>query len=316
MTFQEQLMETLHNKGVSKPSIALYIRVLRSLGGSDFQNLGFLNDHKTNLEKIKISRGKKASENTVYNKLTAIRSVLQATEFGGENLYNFYKKPAESIKIKLIEKSVSGEKSEKEKNCWMKPNEIREILEKVKQRAHWTKSRDDINDYLIMTLYVSLVPRRLMDYALMILLRGNPPKVLGNTVNWLILKDNLMIFNQHKNTNISGTEYLNVKDNAGFQDALALHLSTLPAVAKSAKFVQSALLQHTNGKPYNGDDIRNTLYRLIKPGVSVTMLRKIFATELAPSKDMLEKIITQARLMSHDLTTHIRQYVKNEITDS
>jgi len=310
-------METLYNKGVSKPSIALYIRVLRSLGGSDFQNLDFLNDYKTNLEKIKISRGKKASENTVYNKLTAIRSVLQATEFGGENLYNFYKKPAESIKIRLTEKSVSGEKSEKEKNCWMKPSEIREILEKVKQRAHWTQSREDINDYLIMTLYVSLVPRRLMDYALMILLRGNPPKVLANSVNWLIVKDNLMIFNQHKNTNISGTEFLNVKDNAGFQDALALHLSTLPAVHKSAKGpCQRPLLQHINGAPYNGDAIRNTLYRLIKPGVSVTMLRKIFATELAPNKETLEKIIEQARLMSHDLTTHIRSYVKNEIVDS
>jgi hypothetical protein len=207
--------------------------------------------------------------------------------------------------------------TEKEKAAWMTPEEIAEKVDKIKKQAHCTQSREDVSDYLILALYCILPPRRVLDYAMMVMLRGKVPKVLNTNVNWFIVDEGKMIFHIHKNTAVTGTEWnINAKDSEGFQDALKLYLSTLPPLAKSAKMVQQPLLQHKNGTAYNEAAIRKTLYRLLKHGCGASMIRKIYATAAAPDKETLEKVIARAKNMGHDLQTHIRHYVKNEITES
>jgi len=311
------LKETLENKGVGASSIKQYFTTLKNLAGGDFLSLDFLNDTKAVIDRISKVGQRKASQNTVYNKMTGIRSVLQATGHGGAELYDSYKDKAESIKNRLTQASVSGVMTEKEKAAWMTPEEIASVLDNVKKRAHITQSREDVTDYLILALYCILPPRRVLDYAMMVMIRGKVPKVLNTNVNWFIVDEGKMIFNIHKNTTVTGTEWnTNAKDSDGFQDALKLYLSTLPALAKGAKMVQQPLLQHKNKLPYNEAAIRKTLYRLLKPGCGASMIRKIYATAAAPDKETLEKIVARAKNMGHDLQTHIRHYVKNEITDS
>lgn len=312
--YMTTLKETLEQKGVGASSLKQYFTTLRTLAGGDFTNLDFLNDSKAVIEKISKVGEKKASQNTIYNKMTGIRSVLQATGHGGDELYDAYKGKAESIKNKLTQASASGVMTEKEKAAWMTPEEIASVLDNVKKRAMCTQSRQDVTDYLILALYCILPPRRVLDYAMMCMIRGKAPKVLNTNVNWFIVDEGRMIFNVHKNATVTGTEYnTNAKDSDAFQDALKLYLSTLPALSKSAKMVQQPLIQHVNGTAYNEAAIRKTLYRLLKPGCGASMIRKIYATAAAPDKESLEKIIARAKSMGHDLQTHIRHYIKNEI---
>ena len=150
-----------------------------------------------------------------------------------------------------------------------------------------------------------------MDYCEMKILRGKAPRNLSNQSNYFIVDENKMVFNVYKTVATHGVETVSVADNVEFQEAYKLYETILPKKISSAKYTMSGLLQNTDGSSWSRDVIRNRLSKLLGKGVGVGMLRKILATDGAPSKEEMEKLMVAAAGQSHSLNTHIRYYMKN-----
>jgi hypothetical protein len=310
MTFVEEIEKLFVTKGLSANSIKKYMIVLRQLGGENFTSLDFLRNVKKVDAAIKMTGGKPASDNTYCNKLVAIRSTIVTTGMDEDPIYDEYKALFEPVKARLNAMAKSGEKTDKEKEAWAQPAELRQVLATTKAKAFVDKNRENIVDYFLLSLYLCLPPRRVLDYSAMVIIRGVAPKVLATDKNYFIVAENRMVFYVHKNASHRGEEHMKTELHTEFTEAYGLYSTLLKPLPKGAKYTQTPLLQHTSGISYNQDKIRNTLYRLLGQGVGSSMLRKILSTEQMPDKDAAEKMVEMARDMGHTLTTHIKHYIK------
>lgn len=308
------LKELFEAKNLTPASVAGYIRNLTYLNGGDFQDLKFLDAHNEIIRKSKLTQaGKEASNNTYKNRLTTILAALTTMGQGDGANYEFYKQKYDEAKDVLTKIAVSGELTKSESDAWKPAADIKEIFANVKAKALAPKaSRDDISDYFLLSLWLTLAPRRLIDYTCMKLLRGTPPKNLSNQCNYFIVDQHKMVFNVFKTAGTNGPETCNVRDNVEFQEAFKIYSTILKKSSVTAKYTVSALLQHVDGTSWNSDKIRNKLYALLGDGIGVNMLRKILASDGAPAKEEMEKLMTAAAGQSHSVATHIRYYMKNK----
>jgi len=311
--FMNELERDFISTGRCTTTAAKYVRELRHIAGGNFADLDFLNDVKKTMSAIKVSeRGGPASDNTVKNKLCTILATISMTGYDDNPLYENYKQHFDEYKAKLTAHAKSGEKTARETEVWRPMSELMEVYNKTKAIAIKQRDCASIMDAMILALYLVLPPRRVLDFAVMSVVRGKAPKNLPNNKNYFLVENKLMIFNQHKNAGVSGTEYLNVSDNAEFLELFALYSTLLTPLTKTTIYTLSPLLRHAGGTGYNDDKIRNTLYRLLGRGIGSSMIRKIVATEQAEaSKTVLEDMLVLAKNMGHSVETHVREYIKN-----
>jgi len=308
MSFTLQLERDFVATGRAPSTAAKYIRELRGIAGGDFTDLDFLNDVANVYVGICTTVRGPASENTIKSKLTTILATLTATGRDEHDIYDDYRKLFNRSKADLTAHAVSGEKTERETAAWRPLSELMAVFETAKTR---TTSHGDKTDYFLLSLYLALPPRRVLDYAEMFILRGKKPADLPKTRNYFIVAENLMIFNVHKNANASGTEYLDVSKYPEFLAAWNVYETTLPPLSTSVKYTMTRMLQYSNGTAYNEDKIRNSLYRLLGHGIGAGMIRKIVASDqMSGSKTAMEEMTMLARGMGHSIATHIREYIK------
>jgi hypothetical protein len=305
----KQLERDFMATGRAPTTAAKYIRELRSIAGEEFTDLDFLTNVDAVYATIARTERGAASENTIKSKLTTILATLTATGRGDHDIYDDYRKLFNRSKADLTAHAVSGEKTAREVAAWRPLSELMAVFETAKTR---TTSHSDKTDYFLLSLYLALPPRRVLDYAECFILRGKKPVDLPTNRNYFIVAENLMVFNVHKNASTAGTEYLDVSKYSEFLAAWEVYEATLSPLSQSVKYTMVRLLQHANGTPYNEDRIRNSLYRLLGHGIGAGMIRKIVSSEQAAgNKAVLEEMTKLARDMGHSLTTHVRDYVKN-----
>lgn len=311
------IKELFEAKNLSKKSVEMYLRNLKYLNGGDVQDLKFLDNQNKIIACAKLTQaGKQASNNTYKNRLTTILAALTTMGHGDGANYEFYKQKYDEAKDVLTKIAISGELSETEKAAWKPAADIKDIFQQVKAKAQGPKAtREEISDYFLLSLWLTMAPRRLVDYTAMKLLRGTPPKNLSNQSNYFIVDQNKMIFNVYKTSSSYGTETVNVADNAEFLEAFKTYSTILKKSSATAKYTLTALLQFLDGTGWSGDNIRNRLYAILGEGIGVTMLRKILASDGAPSKEQMEKLMTVAAGQSHTIGSHIRYYMKNVPAD-
>jgi hypothetical protein len=313
--FQTELSREFEMSGVSAPSIHNYMRILKWLnGGQDYSDLDFLKNVENTETLLRLTENnKQASDNTYKSRLTAILSVLRMTGMSEEPLYNTYKKKYDVVAKKLMDVAKSGEKSEKEKANWVGVNELDDVIKKHKDLAKsTTATRQNKVDYLLLSLYCHLPPRRNMDYHKMLVIRGTAPKTMSNEFNYFIVDQKMMIFHQHKNTNSKGTEIMSA-DNADFLEAFDIYTTIMPKLPRSAKYTKSPLLCYENGQAWkDADMIRYRLNVIFDKNVGPSMLRKIISTQKKPAnKEELEDFMDLCKSMGHSVETHTRYYIKN-----
>jgi hypothetical protein len=308
MSFATQLERDFIATGKAPSTAAKYVRELRGIAGGEFTDLDFLNDVANVYAGICTTVRGPASENTIKSKLTTILATLTTTGRGDHDIYDDYRKLFNGVAADLTAHAVSGEKTTREAAAWRPLSELMAVFETAKTR---TATRGDRTDYFLLSLYLALPPRRVLDYAEMFILRGKPPADLPTNHNYFVVAEGRMIFNVHKNASTAGTEYLTVNTSPEFMAAWSVYQANLPPLSPSVKYTMVRLLQHANGTPYNEDKIRNSLYRLLGHGIGAGMIRKIVASEQAAhGKTVLEEMTTLARNMGHSLATHVRDYVK------
>lgn len=305
---------------LSDNSIANYTRILKHLNnGQEFTTLGFLRNYSRVLTQLVAAKGgKRASDNTIKNRLTAILSALTHTHQEESEPYNFYYKHFQAMKLKLEKHLISGAKTEREQMNWLTEDELAHIYNEIRRRAlQEDASYDDVMNYFLLGLYLELPSARILEYAQMHIVLGTPPKQLPTTSNWLLYNDMCMVINVHKNSNTVGSYDIDLSMYPKFLPILDMYLNTLnKRLSGASKFILFPMLQHRNGSAFSsGDVIRDKLHKIFGKSVGPGMLRKIQdshqAATLGISKNAIEAMAQQAKAQGHSLETHARNYIKN-----
>ena len=287
--FMETLKDTLiRERNLATSSANTYLSNLVLLNDKQaFNNLGFL---KRNKEKI-MEHLSQFAETTEQNYLTAIVSALSTHK--DQHLYKtIYKYYQDILKEKLGVKDEEDttEKTEKQIDNWVtweecenKWKELREEVDKFKHDKSISKRNfETLINYLILSLYVLIPPRRNKDYLCMyVLIKDTPESELEPEIkNYLDLSNEELIFNQYKTKKFYGVQKEKVPEALMevFRTWLKFH-PTLNGIAKKSREVK--LFVNAEGIAQNLDNfITLRLNKIFKKKVGCTMLRHVYITHM------------------------------------
>ena len=157
-----------NNTRISESSKKLYSHNLKKLNdGNEIKNLNFLK--KTELIEEKLN---KLKNNTKRSYLIAIVSVLKGRDKFKKTKDFYYEKMMEMNKTL----TDNTDKTQKEENNWLNQDEVNEkfndLYKIVDQIGNKRKLKvgqyDKLLDCLILGLYVTMPPRRNLDYVKMV----------------------------------------------------------------------------------------------------------------------------------------------------
>jgi integrase len=182
-------------------------------------------------------------------------------------------------------------------------NTIIKIYNNLKTEANTIMKKENITksdkrryqQFLILSLYVLLKPRRLMDYTLLKYKDYSP-----NEDNFVDLKKNIIVFNQYKSAKFYG------KQEVKLEPALKKIINNWIKIKDNDS---DFLLQDTRGNSLNPVKLNSELYVIFDPlKVSANLLRHSYLTNVLGNID-LEKLDEQAEQMGHSVTQAL-EYVK------
>lgn len=155
------------------------------------------------------------------------------------------------------------------------------------------KSRDEadnIFDYLLLSLYTMIPPRRLKDYILMKISFRCP---IDNIYNYYCTSKRLFIFNKYKTSKVYGRQIIEAPEQ--------LHKTIMQYIDENDLNEGDSLLGYD--KYYN---LSKKLKRLI--GCSVDNIRHSYINEMYKNYDIPDNssIESIANMMGHSVSTHLR----------
>ena len=299
MKFEDDLIKLLIEKGLSNSSIALYIKILRQLNGNkSIQNLKFLSDPLIILDKIKDYK-----DTTQRNIIISIVSILKTLK---KDL--LYKKYYDIMieRTKLINDKPKNEKTESQKNNWMTWNDILDVYSNLKNKIKLSRklSEEQYNnllDYVILSLYVLIPPRRNQDYLIMNI--TNKPE--GNKNNFLDLKKQQFIFNVYKTAKKDGQLILSIPKD--LLDILKVYIKYHP-LKMDLKKQDIPFLVYFNGSPLKSvNAITRILNKIFNKKIGASMLRHIYLS--GKYSNIIQEQEKDSKAMSHNLLTQ-KDYIK------
>jgi hypothetical protein len=295
----KELEEMFNNKtytknektfNLSKSSIKNYMGNLKLLNNSqDFNNLTFLKNKKNILNFI----GDK-SPKTQLNYLSAIINALKFFD-KHKDLYNYYKRELEELSSN-IRNGTSNEKTDTQKDNWLDYDEILKVYNNLKDEAEKIFKKSKLNkneynkilDYMVLSLYILLPPRRNTDFIKMKILKNKKDKYDDKDYNYLDLVNQQFIFQYFKNSKL-----LDEPLKIDIPDDLFNIIKKYLKYNKSDRF----LVDH-NSKPYQTSaQITKILNRIFGKKISSSMLRHIYLSD--KYKDTLDERKKDSVLMSH-----------------
>jgi hypothetical protein len=300
-----QLKTKLKDKDLSDGSINLYLRNLKKLNNNEeFNNLKFLSKPDEVVEKIKDLK-----DNTKRQYLISIVSCLKA--MGNKPaLYKKYYKLMISINDKIKEKPTE-EKTETQNKNWLSWDEVMKIYNDMKDNLKLNKTKitekqyDDLFNYVLLSLYVLIPPRRNLDWQKMaITFNGN---IEDNKYNYLDYNKKQFVFNVFKTAKKDGKLTLDIPDN--LMEVINLYLKYHPLnknMKKEPKLIP--FLVDYKGNPFSKvNDITRMLNKIFHKKVGASMLRHIYLS--GKYGDVLKQQEQDAKAMSHNLSTQ-KDYIK------
>ena len=304
MSFESELRKKLL-ESVSESTADLYIKNLRKLNGNEsLANLNFLRGVKEVVDTI--------SSYKLSTKATIIAGILKIMPLMGMSDKRLYKKPYQMYKAMHEEMSKerkvqnsSGVKSEAQEKNWIAWDEVNSIHQKLAQRVakFAGKAKLDVHEYnvlleyLVLSLYVLLPPRRNMDYSFMKVSSSKDDD--GFDANYYREKDGMFVFNKYKTAKKHGQESIEVP--GPLKEIISTYLRFKP---ESEWF----LVDYT-GKPLQQvNSITRILNKVFGKKVGASMLRHIFITEKLGDK--YKELEETAKDMGHSMGQQ-KDYIKN-----
>ena len=289
-------------KGITESSADAYIRTLYVLNDrKPFKNLAFLR----NVEEIekKIAEYAQSTQKNAVASITSVLSIFPSPIY--KRLYRLYGEKLKEKRTELMEsRGDTLEKTAKEKENWVSWEDVSKLRDDLKadvvkfsgQKAITPTQYEKLLQYMVLSLYTYLPPRRNLDYQQMYVVKRWTDK-LPTDRNYLDLAGKKFIFNRFKTVKTSGAQTSDIPDDlmAVVRQYLKFH-----ALGKSkGDFVFLAKPDGSALTTVNG--ITRLLNKLFGKKVGSSMLRHSYLSQ--KYGPVLEEMRTDAVAMAHDAPT-------------
>jgi integrase len=288
---EEKLRDVIKEKRpkLSEKSVKTYVSVLKKIMEDlSFDDVDDLKQTKKVMEHLK--------EMPPNKRKTRMSALVVVT---GEEDYS--KKMGEDIK-EFNDEVAKQEKSEGEKEAWMSKDEIMEIWARLKKRASalyrkkddmTMKDLQDIQNFVLLSLFVLIPPRRALDYTEMKV--RDVDKTKDNYI-----KGKQMVFNVYKTSKAKGQQTVEIPKE--LKAILNKWVRTNP---------NEYLLFDAKGNKLTSVKINQRFNKIMgKPNFSVNMFRHIFLTDkYADTMKEMEKMVDDMKKMGSS-SKQAKTYVK------
>ena len=282
------------NTRISDSSKKLYTHNLKKLNdGNEIKNLNFLK--KTELIEEKLN---KLKPNTMRSYLISIVSVLKNRD-KYKKTKDFYYKKMMDMNSTLRDNT---DKTQKEENNWLTQEEINEkfndlykIVDEINNKRKLKAGQyDKLLDCLILGLYVTMPPRRNLDYVKMVVGEDGDDKELNYYHN------GVMYFNRYKTSKTYNQQTAEVPDE--LMKVIKLYMKFKP------KDTNWFLINNKGNNIDTSVEMTRRLQNIFGRKISSSMLRKIYLTD--KYSDNAEGLKADASKMATSVNTINNNYIK------
>lgn len=316
MSFKDNIINMLKEKGLSETTINTYMRNLKKLNDDlEIKNFNFLKNCDETIAKMS-----QLKPNTIKSYLIAICSILKlfTSDKKIEKLYNCY---FEFMKNKNNEiRNIPSEKlSDTQKENWVDFDEILNKQKELGEEVNKFIKNKEINEtqynillsYVVLSLYSLMPSRRNKDYLLMMIVKKWDNKMTDKN-NYIDLSNSTFIFNQFKTSKIEGVQYIHFgKDYPELKIAIDKYLKFRMKNIKLQKNDMIPFLVKYDGTPLskNINSITVILNKIFYPKkISSSMIRHARNTDAYG--DFLKEVQKNAKVMAHSPDMALK-YVKD-----
>ena len=291
------------DKPISENSEKLYTRNLEKINeNKPVTDLKFLKNIKEVLSKIQ-----KYKPTTQRSFIIAICTVLKNND---DNLYNQYYEILSKMNNDL---KVNVEKSDKQSKNWIEDDKVNQIygnLQKAitNKSKTWSKeSYETLLNYMILSLYVLIPPRRNLDYVLLVISNDMTDKKF----NYLDLTKKQFIFNNYKTQGTYGSVIIDIPEDL-FKVIKSYmvkhpHKSKLNNKKYSFHFLVNFYGEIID-KSKQMTKILNSIFGGLKIGSS--MLRNMYLTN--KYSGMMTQLKSDVKDMSTSIDVALNNYIKKD----
>lgn len=299
-------------KHLSETTASAYIKTMTILNNKlPFKNLTFLK--KTDEIMKKLSEYAESTQKTILASITSVLS-LDKDKAGFKKTYKFY---YDKMMEKSKEAKVEGgkvETNEKQNENWLTWDEVVKKLSQLKEATeafsgvkHLSPAQfHTLLEYLILSLYVEVPPRRNQDYLNMKVfkaLKKDKIEELPKDKNYLILQKGVpteFIFNVYKTSKTYGQQKINIPET--LRNVITVYLGHLRDKAKEFNLLR---VGSSRENMEQANAITRVLNKTFGKKVGSSMLRHIYLSSKYDITDMMK----DATQMGHSLEEQ-RAYMK------
>ena len=158
-------------------------------------------------------------------------------------------------------------------------NDVDLFKDKPKKKIS-EKEYQKLLDYMVLSLYILIPPRRNKDFMNMNLIRGQKLDTLPKEVNYLDLDNKLFIFNDFKTKKKIGQQKLEIPDDL-FNVIQIYYLKFYPTKILKKKKIYAPFLVNHIGEPLTHiNSITKILNKIFHKKVGSSLLRHIYLIHL------------------------------------
>lgn len=287
-------------KTLSNNTIVLYNRLLKQLKkyNINYDNIDNINDYITKIHNIVLDNGNPIKSSHVRMYLTATQWYLK-NNGGNINYQEEIKK--EIIKLNTLYNNniQSNILCGTQQTNYIEWSKIMDVYYDTMEDKH--ESFTKYKTFVILSCYVLLPPRRLIDYSDMFIL-DTCDTINYNDLkhNYYCMKEKLFIFNNYKTSYKYGTQLVRVPDNLSVILDNYITYWLLPCYG-SLFNMTSSCIQHC---------LTNLFKKKLNKNISVNILRHSYISHIKNNGDIAGNERTISKLMSHSLEMQT-DYYKN-----
>ena len=313
MTYLQERM--MRERSLAASSAALYINSLYTLNGKKiFSNLAFLK-HLDVVESRLEPYAPSSRASMVAAAVAALATVKDKPAYKKTYTQYYNKMMVGSAALKT--EAAKNEKTEKQEAAWMTWDEVTKHLTDLKaavaafaEKAAITRDEyDALINYVVLSFYVDIPPRRNADFLHMYVVRAHTD-AMPKDRNYYDVSHQRMIFNVYKTAKSMGSQVVEVPE--PLQAALRIYLKYHPGTkaAKAGKAYEFPLLVDSFGDRYEAaNSITRILGRIFGKRVGSSMLRHFYVS--SKYGNVLTEMKEDSTAMAHGLTTQ-RAYIKTD----
>lgn len=306
--------ELIDKKDLTESSASAYLRRLYTLNNQrPFHNLAFLRKKDDILKRLQ-----PYADSTFRGFLTAIVSVLDLFKKKPtyKKLHQYYSNLLnhKTDEAREYEAKYANHKTQKQQKNWIsweqvlqRKQELKDKVETFCEKKHiTTQQKETLLQFLVLSLFTDIPPRRNQDYQLLYLVKSAEGK--PDDKNYLAIDNKTLYFNKYKTAKKYGQVKIDITDNKPLRFALRCYLRHHPHnKGRKGKSFMTPLLVNEDGTPLTSvNAITRILNKIFKKKIGASMLRHIYLT--SKYGDELKEMKEDSEAMGHSISQQ-RDYV-------